>query len=107
MNKYKTCAVVGNGGVMLSKKWGKGIDNHDAVFRFNDGPTVRLCARDLALFGRVPDGTFHPGAMPSVRFPRLPKPRRHLRGARHASDILADTVNSITSDEQPGHKGSS
>jgi len=38
-NKHDTCAVVGNGGVMLAKPWGHGIDLHDAVFRFNDGPT--------------------------------------------------------------------
>ena len=37
--RYGTCAVVGNSGMLRQVRWGGGIDAHDAVFRFNDGPT--------------------------------------------------------------------
>ena len=36
---HKRCAVVGNSGVLLQREDGAAIDGHDAVFRFNDGPT--------------------------------------------------------------------
>ena len=32
---YKTCAIVGNAGHMTKQKFGKYIDNHDLVLRFN------------------------------------------------------------------------
>ena len=31
--------LVGNSGLMLTKKWGKEIDNSDVVIRFNHAPT--------------------------------------------------------------------
>jgi len=36
---YKTCAVVGNAGLQLYYKYGADIDKHEAVVRFNAGPT--------------------------------------------------------------------
>ncbi|KAK3267302.1 hypothetical protein CYMTET_24130 [Cymbomonas tetramitiformis] len=32
---FRTCALVGNAGHLVKKKWGKYIDNHDLVVRFN------------------------------------------------------------------------
>jgi hypothetical protein len=36
---FDSCAVIGNGGVLVHDEYGDAIDRHDAVFRFNDGPT--------------------------------------------------------------------
>lgn len=38
--KYRTCAVVGNSGLVLRYKHGSRIDEHDAVIRLNDAPTI-------------------------------------------------------------------
>jgi hypothetical protein len=40
VQRYATCAVVGNGGALLGDPLnGAAIDRHQAVLRFNDGPT--------------------------------------------------------------------
>ena len=33
--RYGTCAIVGNSGAMLQQEFGKDIDAHDMVYRFN------------------------------------------------------------------------
>ena len=38
--EFKTCAVVGNSGVLLKSKQGKEIDEHEKVFRINYAPTA-------------------------------------------------------------------
>eukprot|EP00003_Mantamonas_plastica_P032379 TRINITY_DN877_c0_g1_i8.p1 TRINITY_DN877_c0_g1~~TRINITY_DN877_c0_g1_i8.p1 ORF type:complete len:455 (+),score=110.92 TRINITY_DN877_c0_g1_i8:743-2107(+) len=38
-DKYETCALVANSGLVLSKEYGQQIDSHDAVIRCNLGPT--------------------------------------------------------------------
>jgi len=39
---HDTCAVVGSSSRMLDCKFGKDIDQHDAVFRLNDSPTKKF-----------------------------------------------------------------
>mmetsp|Transcript_49733 Transcript_49733/g.158830 ORF Transcript_49733/g.158830 Transcript_49733/m.158830 type:complete len:920 (-) Transcript_49733:66-2825(-) len=36
--RYGTCAIVGNSGAMLNAEFGKDIDAHDFVYRFNQAP---------------------------------------------------------------------
>ena len=36
--QYESCALVGNGGSVLRKKFGKYINNHDVIVRFNMAP---------------------------------------------------------------------
>ncbi len=36
--RYKSCAVIGNGGVLKRYAFGKAIDSHEAVFRLNQAP---------------------------------------------------------------------
>ncbi|QDZ20858.1 sialyltransferase [Chloropicon primus] len=38
-HKHDSCAIIGNGGGLLLAPLGEQIDKHDAVFRFNGGPT--------------------------------------------------------------------
>ena len=38
-NKHDSCAIIGNGGGLLLAPLGEQINKHDAVFRFNGGPT--------------------------------------------------------------------
>lgn len=41
--RYRTCAAVGNGGVSLQDpRNGAAIDKHEAILRFNDGPTRKF-----------------------------------------------------------------
>jgi len=40
--RYATCAVVGSSGAMLRARAGRVIDEHDAIFRFNNAPTRRF-----------------------------------------------------------------
>ena len=37
---FKTCALVSNSGSLLDAKFGREIDEHDAVFRMNNAPTA-------------------------------------------------------------------
>jgi hypothetical protein len=48
--RYKTCAIVANGGIMLNAMEGGEIDAHEAVFRINYAPTTGPAAtgRDLS-----------------------------------------------------------
>jgi hypothetical protein len=45
---FASCAVVASAGILLQRRYGRHIDAHDAVFRFNSaytqGAEVRLCA---------------------------------------------------------------
>ena len=38
-NKHDSCAIIGNGGGLLLAPLGEQIDKHEAIFRFNGGPT--------------------------------------------------------------------
>ncbi|KDP37594.1 hypothetical protein JCGZ_07940 [Jatropha curcas] len=41
-NKYGSCAVVGNSGILLQKDYGKLIDGHEIVIRLNNARTERF-----------------------------------------------------------------
>mmetsp|Transcript_30490 Transcript_30490/g.72600 ORF Transcript_30490/g.72600 Transcript_30490/m.72600 type:complete len:874 (-) Transcript_30490:139-2760(-) len=38
-DRFGSCAVVGNSGLLLNKELGKEIDSHDLIYRFNQAPT--------------------------------------------------------------------
>ena len=51
--RYATCAIVANGGIMLNAMEGAEIDAHDAVLRINYAPvTVRPTPNALTLSAR-------------------------------------------------------
>lgn len=39
---YRSCAIVGNSGILLLEAQGQEIDSHDFVMRFNGAPTKGL-----------------------------------------------------------------
>jgi hypothetical protein len=43
----KSCALVGNSGLLKQTSYGRDIDNHDVIFRFNAAPTQVGAASDV------------------------------------------------------------
>jgi len=39
IRKFKSCAIVGNSGILLRKQYGQLVDNHECIVRFNYAPT--------------------------------------------------------------------